>query len=341
MGGVKDTGELNLMLAVVKKYYELGLNQEQIAKEERISKSTVCRLIKRAEEDGYVTFCVAPPAGILFDLEEKLKACFGLEAVLVAPAFIDDPNVLLRDVCRAAARDLCAGLKPEDTLCVSGGAAVLDIARVLTDEFESRPVCAGVAAMSGLPVNAGEAAVQTRAVSLLADFFSAEKSIVRAPVVADSKAKVEAIKSTSAVTVALDAACSAKTAVFEIFSASAAKNVSKHGVLTDKDYKKLSQKNPVGEVGFRFYGADGKLSSVELDSRTISVPMPALKKMKVRMGIAVGRARVPAILGAVKGKIINRLYTDEHTARALLVTQGIRSTMLRVDMLKERLLKGL
>lgn len=329
------------MFAVVKKYYELGLNQEQIAKEERISKSTVCRLIKRAEEGGYVSFCVAPPPGILSDLEAKLKACFSLEKVSVAPAFIDDPNVLLRDVCRAAARDLCEELKPQDTVCVSGGTAVLEMARVLSDEFGHDAVCAGVAAMSGLPVNASEASLHARAVLLLSEFFSAEASLVRAPVVTDSKAKAAAIKGDVAIGAALDAASGAKTAVFEIFSASAAKNVSKHGVLSDKDYKKLSQKSPVGEIGFRFYGADGKLSSAELDARTISVTMSALKKMKAKIGIAVGRARVPAILGAVKGKIVGRLYTDEHTARALLVTQGIRSTMLRVDMLKERLLKGL
>jgi DNA-binding transcriptional regulator LsrR (DeoR family) len=43
-----DNDELNLMLNVVKKYYEMGMTQEQISKEEFISKFSVCRLIKKA-----------------------------------------------------------------------------------------------------------------------------------------------------------------------------------------------------------------------------------------------------------------------------------------------------
>ena len=56
MGKEIDSNEMNLMLTVIKCYYEMGMNQEQIAKKEFISKSSVSRLIKKAIQERICDF---------------------------------------------------------------------------------------------------------------------------------------------------------------------------------------------------------------------------------------------------------------------------------------------
>ena len=78
-----ENNELNLMISVVKKYYELGMNQEQIAKEEFISKSSVCRLIKKAVDNGYVKFQINYPVESVKTLENEFHRMFDLDKVFI------------------------------------------------------------------------------------------------------------------------------------------------------------------------------------------------------------------------------------------------------------------
>ena len=44
-----DVGKVNQILRVAKMYYEMGMGQRDIGEKEKISKSTVSRLLKNAE----------------------------------------------------------------------------------------------------------------------------------------------------------------------------------------------------------------------------------------------------------------------------------------------------
>ena len=51
---VVNRQDIGMMIRVAKEYYELKMDQDQIAKKENISKSTVSRLTRKAAELGYV-----------------------------------------------------------------------------------------------------------------------------------------------------------------------------------------------------------------------------------------------------------------------------------------------
>ncbi|MBP3041875.1 winged helix-turn-helix transcriptional regulator, partial [Bacillaceae bacterium Marseille-Q3522] len=109
------------LLKVAKKYYLLGMNQEEIAKSENLSKSTVSRLINKAIKLGFVTFNLNFPSISADNLEEKLQEIFHLKHVFVAEVDVDDEKVIMHDVAKSVARYLNSVIENNDIIGVSWG----------------------------------------------------------------------------------------------------------------------------------------------------------------------------------------------------------------------------
>ena len=67
-----------------------------------------------------------------------------------------------------------------------------------------------------------------------------------------------------------------------------------------------------------FYDADGRPVTNEFHDRIIAVELERLRSLPYCIGMAASREKVPAILGALRGRSINVLITDEETAKILL-----------------------
>ena len=52
--------------------------------------------------------------------------------------------------------------------------------------------------------------------------------------------------------------------------------------------------------------------------RIIAIDIERLCKLPYCIGMAASREKVPAIMGALRGRLINVLITDEETAKILL-----------------------
>ena len=73
----------------------------------------------------------------------------------------------------------------------------------------------------------------------------------------------------------------------------------------------------------------------ELDDRTIGLNLDQIRKIKHKICIAIGQEKVAAILGALRGQLVNVLFTDENTAASLLkagsTTKADKTTHLTSD----------
>jgi DNA-binding transcriptional regulator LsrR (DeoR family) len=77
----------------------------------------------------------------------------------------------------------------------------------------------------------------------------------------------------------------------------------------------------VGDILLRFFDAHGKPVDTVLNKRVISMSLDQLRKVKRAIGIAGGQRKSPAILGVLRGGLINILVTDNHTAARLATEQ--------------------
>ncbi len=69
---------IRLINTVLTLYYVEGLTQTEIAQRLGLSTAKVNRLLVQAREQGYVNITIRTPFQHLFELEDRLKAVFGL-----------------------------------------------------------------------------------------------------------------------------------------------------------------------------------------------------------------------------------------------------------------------
>ena len=77
--------------------------------------------------------------------------------------------------------------------------------------------------------------------------------------------------------------------------------------------------NGAGNLAGRTYDINGSEFHTQLYDRLMSIPIKELAKKKKRICIAVGEYKAKAILGLLRGHIVNLLYTDTETAKAVLI----------------------
>ncbi|HET6437120.1 MAG TPA: sugar-binding domain-containing protein, partial [Anaeromyxobacter sp.] len=77
-------------------------------------------------------------------------------------------------------------------------------------------------------------------------------------------------------------------------------------------------KGAVADVCLRYFDAAGRPVEANLEGRVLGIELPAFLAIPRRVAVAGGPEKVPAIRGALTGRLVNVLVSDEDTARALL-----------------------
>jgi DNA-binding transcriptional regulator LsrR (DeoR family) len=99
-------------------YYVDGLTQTEIS--QRLGLSTaMSTALQQARKQGYVTITIRTPFQQLFDLEDRLKAIFGLQEAIVIPAVGDTSRSLLNALGTVAADFLLNRLRDGDVLAIT------------------------------------------------------------------------------------------------------------------------------------------------------------------------------------------------------------------------------
>ena len=89
------------------------------------------------------------------------------------------------------------------------------------------------------------------------------------------------------------------------------------GFVRADEIRALVRAGAVGEIIGWAYDANGKLIDGLTNDRVLSVPLehPATRRV---IGVAMAPPRLRAIKGALRGKLINGLMTNERMAELLL-----------------------
>lgn len=102
------------------------------------------------------------------------------------------------------------------------------------------------------------------------------------------------------------------------FSSSSDSYLQKAGYVTDEDINNLLGCGAVGDVFGHYFNIEGKTCSSDLEERTIGMNLDDLKKVRYTIGVAGGIQKTLAILGALRGGLINTLITNLATANDIL-----------------------
>ena len=89
-------------------------------------------------------------------------------------------------------------------------------------------------------------------------------------------------------------------------------------ILPVKEAEAMRKGGAVGEICCRFFDREGRAFQSEFDRRVVSITLEELRGINTRIGVAGGPNKAGAILGALRGRYVNTLITDEVTAREIL-----------------------
>jgi DNA-binding transcriptional regulator LsrR (DeoR family) len=94
-------------------------------------------------------------------------------------------------------------------------------------------------------------------------------------------------------------------------------------IFSDDELDILRNAEAVGDILLHFFDKNGQPVETSLNNRVVSMSLPQLSQVDRAVGVAGGRRKQAAILGAVRGHLINVLITDCFTAKCLLDTPVI------------------
>lgn len=314
--------DLRLALRAATLYYLDGLTQAEIAARLRVSRPTAGRLVARAKAKGLVRIELVVPAHMRdllhADEERELEQRFGLTEAVVAGGGVDvrplRGRAAFASVGAAAAALLMRRLSAATTMGFTWGPEIDAVASALSAGAAS---CRTVIQLNGAM---SSTAYQTGADDILgrcAEALRAGAVRLPVPLYADPST-VASLQTDSVISRTLEAGRRAEVMLFGVGAVSTSATLFEGGFINTRMLDDLISLGAVGEIGGRFFNADGVPVDTELHRRVVSVPLENIKSCSKSMLVTSGADKHYATLGALRGKLARLLVCDIHCARWLL-----------------------
>jgi DNA-binding transcriptional regulator LsrR (DeoR family) len=310
-----------LLVKVARFYYEQELTQSEISNRLRLSRQKVQRLLKQAKDVNIVQITIRPVIGAFPELERTLENRFGLqEAVVIETTNFEDQFVVAREVGVGAADYLMRVVQPGDSIVISWGGSLLGMVNALYGGSQ-RSDLDGIKVIQGLG-GLGDPNKEVHAADLtrrLAQVFGGEAVLLPTPAVAGTREARDTYFEDPFVSQILEQARTAKLAVMGIGAPRLDSILMREGrIVTVQDLESLKHNGAVGDLNLRFFDETGKIVQSNFDQRVIGLTLDEIQRIERVVGVAGGAAKVSAIGGALAGKLVDVLVTDQITAQRVL-----------------------
>lgn len=287
-------------------YYNDGLRQGDIADRLGLSRVKVSRLLDRGRQTGLIEVQINSRYEGGLRMQEELIQRFSLVDARVIPSLEEAPADTR--IGQAAAKFLARWLQPHDLLAIGWGRAVNAALRALSPTLIKRDI--SLVSLTG-GVSSYVAGIGTN--GALSDVH-----LIPTPLRVSTPAFAEMLTREPYVRNVLSMALTARMAIVGIGATSRTATLVHDGYCTMAEIELFVRQGAVGDILGYFYDRDGSILSLDLHNHVVAVKPDELKRIPSIVGAAAGPEKVGPILGALRGKLINILITDETTARDIL-----------------------
>ena len=315
-GSGRDPETDEQLASVARLYFLDNLDQQAIAEIVGVSRSKVSRMLTAARERNIVRISVDPYEPRALDLEGALTARYGLRHSVVIKGFGAPAASLRRAIGHYAAPVIQRLIGHGDTVGVSGGRTLGELADAMRRPDERRMDLKLVQLMGHI----GLTARQIDAPELcrgLANRLGGAVYAVNAPAyvqtaaVRDGLAAHDDMRSVSIHFGQLN------LALVGIGSLTESAFVER-GIPDAETRAGLLDRGAAGEICGRYFDAQGRECDSEIRGRTISIELDVLRQAPERVGVTLGVNRAEATRAALAGGLVSSLVIDAELAGALL-----------------------
>ncbi len=306
--------ERRILVKVANMYYTENLKQSDIAQRIGIDRTTVSKYLKKALREGIVKITVERDS---FDeLESAMEKRFGLkESYIVSKSY--DLQLVKQNMAHAGLGLLRRIVEDHQVIGTAWGTTISELARQAEKEKLPR-IDADIIPLDGGPESIDSEYHVNTLCYQLARALGARSHYIYAPAIAKTAEIRQAIlqdvnyEKISAFWEKLD------IAIVGIGAPVKSSNLVWVGSFGRDAIESLAYTGAVGEICSVFYDINGNPVTTPFSDRIIAMDISKLRDLKYSIGMAASREKVPAIMGALRGHLINVLITDEETAKILL-----------------------
>ena len=291
-------------------YYYEDKSQQEIGELLGIPRIKVVRLLKVIREKKIVEIKIAPRYISLFELEKEFGEVSGLSDVTIVPTGGSAPD----NVAYAASLRFTELCKKYESIGVGSSRAVsaaLSLVEPMKKKAVQRVVSLTGNTMPNFAVNPSNPVAGGIFLSrtLGIDYFN-----IWAPAVASTPEIAGMLRKDHVVASTLAMANSVQCAMIGLgdvrHSVLAAR-----GFIDQAELDAMAAAGAIGDVFTHFFDIGGKRVPTCLDGRSITADVPMPYPV---VAVAYGEDKVRPIVGAIRGKFVSGLVTDEKTALAVL-----------------------
>jgi DNA-binding transcriptional regulator LsrR (DeoR family) len=295
-------------------YYIAGNTQDEIAAKLNVSRQTVQRLVALASSEQLVKVRIDHPIAHCMELAHAVRERYGLRFCEVTPS---DPASISSTlgIANAAAALLERRLvRPEPAIVAIGTGEEM---RAMASQL--RPLtCAQhrLVALVGTIAPDGSASLLD-AVSVAAEIVKAPHFPMPCSVIAQSKAERDTLYAQRPIRQIVDLARAAELTFVGIGSMAEDAPLVRDGFLTLSEMRAMMAIGAAGEITGWAYDDQGRLIEGLTNERVVGAP-PVPDSPQSVIGVSMSPDRLRAIKGALAGRLINGLITNDRMAERLL-----------------------
>lgn len=301
------------LLLVAKKYYIDGASKSEIAKDLRLSRFKVARLLEQAIEEGVVEIRLIPPVDVDLEMGSALERKYALSSVVVASNETSDLQHSRDQLGRLAAIALQNVLSDGDIVGIAWGRTLDTMVRAV----RQLPRCSFVQMVGGVPT-LSPAIDSMDLVRRLAEASGGGAFPLYAPIMVADTITARRLAKDPLVSKTLAKFAELTHAVVGIGSWNPPDSSVRDMLVPN--IVALENEGVVADVCAILLDADGipVPAAHKLAERSLSISWERLLKVPHVVALAGGVNKAEAIRAVIKSGIIHTLVTDAAAARRLL-----------------------
>jgi DNA-binding transcriptional regulator LsrR (DeoR family) len=303
------------MIMAAKMYYIDGLSQEEIAQTIHVSRPSVSRLLQACVKEGIVQIRIDDVSSYGKELSRRIVETYGIrEAIVVPTSYSQDADK--EKVSQATAEYVESMLSPGMLVGIAWGTTINSIVQHIKP---GGPIKADVIQLLGGMGNKTNDTDANMMAVTLGRALGGDSYILQAPFMVQSKmlrdllmeephvkSHFQRIKSTDIAIIGLGSTRPELSAQF------------RSGHINLEDSEKLIGEGAVGDICGTYIDINGLRCHSALCDRMIAVSLDDLKRIPTVIGVAAGEKKADIIVGALRGRYIDVLVTDEKAAASVL-----------------------
>lgn len=313
---INEAERLNFLADLANMYYELNMTQTEIANKLSTSRFKVSKLLQEAKNKHVVEITINKPNNRVYDLESELKETFNLKAAIVLDNKVLPYEEILYSLGKVGAKYVNSLIKENSTIGVLWGKTLLNLVKHLKPQ-KKLPITAvqivGAAAKNKNILDAQEL------IRYIANIYGGNSKYLYAPLYIDNDYARKALMHEPVISDTLffanksDIILTGIGTIDAMFSSTLWSNY-----LEKNNEYDLSTLNAVGCIYGRVYNNLGEELDIDINKKIVGIDTPSIKRTEHVIGIASGKFKAKSILGALRGRYINTIITDDSTASKVL-----------------------